>query len=271
MAHVTTVHGHTEDHRRMVEHRRGRPVGSQTRFGAWRATLCKANRPAVATLRVMNASLVRRLQHRRIPLLPDVARRAGTRSVRASDRQARQPRHDAGRATAGVSATTVRRHDLTDVQWAVLEPRDVPEVYPPWQTPYRWFHRWQRDGLSLRLPGDQDPRALANHEPRLTADTVGSPLRRKAHGGFGERSGETGRGDIAIQRNPAFRVALAQDLQPTTADVDMSDAQREDLTRAKPAIQHQPGDRPVPDLCPPAPIGHVLGGFRRRRIPRRRE
>jgi hypothetical protein len=65
--------------------------------------------------------------------------------------------------------------------------------------------------------------------------------------------------------------ALAQDLQPTTADVDISDVQREALTRAKPAIQHQPGDRPVPDLRPPAPIGHVLGGFRRRRIPRRRE
>jgi transposase len=77
------------------------------------------------------------------------------------------------------SVAAARRHDLTDVQWAVLEPllpagtghaqprkwsirlivdgirwrvrtgspwRDVPAGYPPWQTLYRWFRRWQRDG-----------------------------------------------------------------------------------------------------------------------------
>jgi hypothetical protein len=34
---------------------------------------------------------------------------------------------------------------------------------------------------------------MANHEPRLTAATVESPLLSNGHGGFGERSGETGR------------------------------------------------------------------------------
>ncbi len=34
---------------------------------------------------------------------------------------------------------------------------------------------------------------MAIHEPRLTADTVESPLPRDRHDGFGERSGETGR------------------------------------------------------------------------------
>ena len=34
---------------------------------------------------------------------------------------------------------------------------------------------------------------MANLEPRLTADTVESPLPSNRHGGFGERSGETGR------------------------------------------------------------------------------
>ncbi len=34
---------------------------------------------------------------------------------------------------------------------------------------------------------------MAHHEPRLTAETVESPLPRDRHGGFGERSGETGR------------------------------------------------------------------------------
>jgi transposase len=77
------------------------------------------------------------------------------------------------------SVAAARRHDLSDAQWAVLEPalpagsgrgrppkwtkrqiidgirwrvrtrtpwRDVPETYPPWQTLYDWFRRWQRDG-----------------------------------------------------------------------------------------------------------------------------
>jgi hypothetical protein len=34
---------------------------------------------------------------------------------------------------------------------------------------------------------------MADHEPRLTAATVESPLRSNTHGGFGERSGETDR------------------------------------------------------------------------------
>jgi len=77
------------------------------------------------------------------------------------------------------SVAAARRHDLTDAQWAVCAAalpaasgrgrpprwtkrqildgirwrvrtgapwRDVPSVYPPWPTLYRWFRRWQRDG-----------------------------------------------------------------------------------------------------------------------------
>jgi transposase len=77
-----------------------------------------------------------------------------------------------------------RRHDLSDAQWAGLEPvlpapsgcgrppkwtkrqiidgirwrvrtgtpwRDVPQVYPPWQTLYRWFRRWQREGTWAKV------------------------------------------------------------------------------------------------------------------------
>ncbi|WP_187646021.1 IS5 family transposase [Actinoplanes teichomyceticus] len=86
------------------------------------------------------------------------------------------------------------RHDLTDLQWAVLEPalpagtgrdrprrwtmrtiidgirwrvrtgspwRDVPPVYPPWQTLYRWFRRWQRDGVWTRILAALQTRADA--------------------------------------------------------------------------------------------------------------
>jgi transposase len=77
-----------------------------------------------------------------------------------------------------------RRHDLTDTQWAILEPllptptkpgrppkwtkrqlidgirwrirvgapwRDVPTCYGPWQTVYGLFRRWQRDGTWARI------------------------------------------------------------------------------------------------------------------------
>ncbi len=44
----------------------------------------------------------------------------------------------------------------------------------------------------VSLPRRQDPHPLGT-ATHLTADTVESPLRRKAHGGFGERSGETDR------------------------------------------------------------------------------
>jgi hypothetical protein len=51
----------------------------------------------------------------------------------------------------------------------------------------------RRDGLPIRLPGQQDPIPVANHEPRLTAETVESPLPRNRHDGFGERPEETDR------------------------------------------------------------------------------
>ena len=80
--------------------------------------------------------------------------------------------------------TVTRRADLTDAQWAVLEPllpagkkpgrpprwtkrqlidgirwrvragapwRDVPPCYGPWQTVYGLFRRWQRDGTWARI------------------------------------------------------------------------------------------------------------------------
>lgn len=82
------------------------------------------------------------------------------------------------------SVAVTRRHDLTDRQWAVLEPllpassnrgrppkwsrrqlidairwrirtgapwRDVPELYAPWSTVYGRFRRWQRDGTWAKI------------------------------------------------------------------------------------------------------------------------
>src|SRR5215468_9967487 len=51
---------------------------------------------------------------------------------------------------------------------------------------------WCDPDHPVSLPRQQDPHPLG-HATHLTADTVESPLRREAHGGFGERSGETDR------------------------------------------------------------------------------
>ena len=49
----------------------------------------------------------------------------------------------------------------------------------------------QRDpGHPVSLPRQHDSQPLDQHD-NLTAETVESPLRREAHGGFGERSGGT--------------------------------------------------------------------------------
>jgi transposase len=83
-----------------------------------------------------------------------------------------------------ITIPVTRRHDLTDTQWAILEPllptptkpgrppkwtkrqlidgirwrtrvgapwRDVPACYGPWQTVYGRFRRWQRDGTWTRI------------------------------------------------------------------------------------------------------------------------
>lgn len=87
-----------------------------------------------------------------------------------------------------------RRHDLTDAQWAVLEPllprprgsgrppkwsrrqlidgirwrtrvgspwRDVPTLYGPWQTVYGLFRRWQRAGVWRKVVTGLQARADA--------------------------------------------------------------------------------------------------------------
>jgi Group II intron, maturase-specific domain len=53
-------------------------------------------------------------------------------------------------------------------------------------------HRQSTDH-PIPVPRHQDPQPLAGAQPRLTAETVESPLPRDRHGGFGERPGETDR------------------------------------------------------------------------------
>jgi transposase len=90
----------------------------------------------------------------------------------------------------------MKRYELSDEQWALIEPllpapaatgrlrtdlrtvvnatfwilrsgapwRDLPERYGPWQTVYEWFNRWRQEGLwdrlleALQIRLDQDGR-----------------------------------------------------------------------------------------------------------------
>lgn len=95
--------------------------------------------------------------------------------------------HQHGDLVTSVAVT--RRHDLTDAQWAVLEPllptarrsgrppistkrqlidairwrtragapwRDIPDHYGSWTAAYALFRRWQRDGTWARVPWRTD-------------------------------------------------------------------------------------------------------------------
>ncbi|GIE81984.1 DDE transposase [Actinoplanes philippinensis] len=116
-----------------------------------------------------------------------------------------------------------RRHDLTDAQWAVLEPalpadpqrgrpprwtkrqiidgirwrvragtpwRDVPEVYAPWQTLYRWFRRWQRDGTWATILSRLQTRADAAGDIEWAVSVDSTISRAHQHAGGARRDGD---------------------------------------------------------------------------------
>jgi transposase len=105
-----------------------------------------------------------------------------------------------------------RRHDLTDGQWAVLEPllpvgcrpgrpsrwdrralidgirwriragapwRDVPACYGSWAAAYALFRRWQRDGTWVRILTALQ--ALADAAGRITWDVSVDSTTARAH------------------------------------------------------------------------------------------
>jgi transposase len=116
--------------------------------------------------------------------------------------------------------TVTRRFDLTDAQWATLEPllpkakrsgrpsvwsrrrlidairwrirvgapwRDVPAQYGSWQAAYAMFRRWQRDGTWQRiLTGLQ---ALADAAGQVTWDVSVDSTTARAHQHPPERPG----------------------------------------------------------------------------------
>ena len=105
-----------------------------------------------------------------------------------------------------------RRHDLTDAQWAVLEPllpaarrpgrppswtkrqlidgirwrvrvgapwRDIPECYGSWAAAYALFRRFQRDGTWARILSALQ--ALADAAGRITWDVSVDSSTARAH------------------------------------------------------------------------------------------
>ncbi|WP_328466083.1 IS5 family transposase [Actinoplanes sp. NBC_00393] len=116
-----------------------------------------------------------------------------------------------------------RRHDLTDAQWAALEPvlpaesgrgrppkwtkrqiidgirwrvragtpwRDVPEAYAPWQTLYGWFRRWQRDGTWARILARLQSEADAAGKITWTVSVDSTISRAHQHAAGARRDGQ---------------------------------------------------------------------------------
>lgn len=135
------------------------------------------------------------------------------------------------------SVAAARRHDLTDAQWAVLEPllpagtgrgrprkwagraivdgirwrvragvpwRDVPDVYAPWQTLYRWFRRWQRDGTWARILAGLQTAADAAGKIGWTVSVDSTVSRAHQHAAGARRNGQ-------LQKEPPGGVAAEPD------------------------------------------------------------
>jgi transposase len=132
---------------------------------------------------------------------------------------------------------TTRRFDLTEAQWAVLEPllpkgkrpgrppkwskrqlidgirwrvrvgapwRDVPEVYGPWQTIYGLFRRWQRAGVWQRIVTGLQARA--DEAGLITWDVSVDSTISRAHqhaAGARTRSGDQKEPPGGVDEEPA--------------------------------------------------------------------
>lgn len=131
------------------------------------------------------------------------------------------------------TVAVTRRHDLTDVQWAALEPllpvgrrpgrpptwtkrqlidgirwrtrvgapwRDIPECYGSWSAAYGVFRRWQRDGIWAKILTALQ--AVADEAGRVTWDvSVDSSVARAHQHAAGARK----RGICRSSRRAAWR------------------------------------------------------------------
>src|SRR5690606_32124018 len=121
-----------------------------------------------------------------------------------------------------MATTVTRRHDLTDAQWAALEPllpvgrrpgrpptwtkrqlidgirwrvrvgapwRDIPECYGSWAAAYALLRRWQRDGTWAKILTVSQ--ALADAAGRITGEVSvdGSVARAHQHAAGARKRG----------------------------------------------------------------------------------
>jgi transposase len=68
--------------------------------------------------------------------------------------------------------------------------RDVPAVYPPWQTLYRWFRRWQRDGVWTQILALLQARADAAGLIGWTVSVDSTISRAHQHAAGARRAGQ---------------------------------------------------------------------------------
>ena len=68
--------------------------------------------------------------------------------------------------------------------------RDVPQSYPPWQTLYRWFRRWQRDGVWAQILASLQAQADAAGLIGWTVSVDSTISRAHQHAAGARRDGQ---------------------------------------------------------------------------------
>lgn len=138
-----------------------------------------------------------------------------------------------------VRCTGVARFDLTDREWAILEPllpgqgkrggrwrdhrqvingicwvkrtgspwRDLPERYGPWRTAHLRFRRWTEDGTWARLKREVVALAEAAGEVDWNAQADSTVVRAHQHAAGARKRGSR----LLIRRQPKGWVAPAGD------------------------------------------------------------
>lgn len=217
------------------------------------------------------------------------------------------------------SVAAARRHDLTDAQWAVLEPllpaqsgrgrprrwacrdivdgirwrvrtgvpwRDVLAVYAPWQTLYRWFRRWQRDGTWAQILASLQATADAAGRIDWTVSVDSTVSRAHHHAAGARRDGHLQKeppggvqhepGDHALGRSRGgftTKTHLACEQGRKTLAVVITAGQRGDSPQFVPVLERikvrraggRPRTRPDRVLADKAYTSRANRGYARRR------
>lgn len=114
--------------------------------------------------------------------------------------------------------------------------RDVPAVYPPRQTLYRWFRRWQRDGIWTQILAVLRARADAAGLIGWTVSVDSTISRAHQHAAGARRDGQGqngNRADLNRRSRACSSAGLASAYGTATLRAGTADAQLDEAVGRK--------------------------------------